>query len=140
MRVTSLGRLSAPVGYVSSAGRNHGAGRMTCSAHRSFRVAAAQMTNGTRPARTVAPTLAEEVAPMSQARFVLRATAAAALVVTVGLLVAATPMRGSASPATALSPIAVDTFTDSLAIDGHCSLREAVLAAGRGGPVDSCSG
>ena len=36
------------------------------------------------------------------------------------------------------STIVVNTTADSLAVDGHCSLREAVLAANAGHSVDTC--
>jgi CSLREA domain-containing protein len=36
--------------------------------------------------------------------------------------------------------IAVTTTADSLAVDGECSLREAVLAANAGAEVDTCDG
>src|SRR4051812_15554156 len=38
------------------------------------------------------------------------------------------------------SPIVVDTTADSLAVDGRCSLREAVLAVNTGTRIDTCRG
>ncbi len=43
------------------------------------------------------------------------------------------------SPVSAASVIRVDTVTDAMSTDGHCSLREAVQAANAGSPVDTCA-
>jgi CSLREA domain-containing protein len=45
---------------------------------------------------------------------------------------------GGAVPLARAASITVSTFADELDINGHCSLREAILAANRDAPVDSC--
>ncbi len=43
-----------------------------------------------------------------------------------------------AVPAAQAASITVTTFADEVAVNGQCSLREALLAANRNAPVDSC--
>jgi len=39
----------------------------------------------------------------------------------------------------AASPIVVDYLGDNIKPDGHCTLREAIIAANTNAPVDSCA-
>jgi CSLREA domain-containing protein len=75
------------------------------------------------------------------AKVIRCAATAAALVLATGALVPAALTRGQAPSAlVAPPPVIVDTLADSLTVDGHCSLREAVLSANAGTTVDTCVG